>query len=63
MRHHAGNVPTYIAIGLAALAAIMSDPRRHTDLDATLLWLLTVQGRALDMPQPDPQEATRFVSP
>lgn len=64
MQQLAGSVPTYIAMGLAALAAVMSGGQpRLGDIDGALLWLLTAQGRALDMPQPILEEPTRFTSP
>lgn len=63
MSPRAGNVPTYIAIGLAALAAIMSGPYRHTDVDAALLRLLTSQAWATDMPLHDPEGPIAYTSP
>ena len=63
MPQKGGTVPTYIALGLAALAAAMSGPQvRLADIDGTLLWLLTVQAQAPDMPQL-PGESMRFGSP
>jgi hypothetical protein len=63
MRQQAGNVPTYIAVGLATLAAIMSSRPDHTDIDATVLRLLTLHAQALDMPPPDPEQPMQITSP
>lgn len=62
MPQKAGTLPTYIALGLAALAAIMSGPQvRFRDIDSTLLWVLTLRAQALDAPQL-PGEPIRFGS-
>lgn len=67
MRQQRGNLPTYIALGLAVVAAIMSSSRHQpnvgADLDAALLSLLTIQALATDMPQSDPEQPMLFASP
>ncbi len=46
MRQASGIVPTYIILGLAALAAVVSAQQRRSDLGAALIWLLVTEGAA-----------------
>lgn len=63
MRQQIERAPAYIAIGLAALAAVMSSSRHRVDLDAALLSLLTIEAQALDFSQIDPEQPMQFASP
>lgn len=62
MRQNIGIVPTYLAVGLAALAAIMSGSQRQFDVDAALLSVLTATANALDMPL-DAEQQEQVASP
>lgn len=63
MRQQDGNAPVYIAVCLAILAALASSRRNHMDIDATVLWLLTLQAQAVEMPQMDPEQPMQVASP
>jgi len=65
MRQKTETLPMYLALGLAALAAVMSgfQQRPDIDIDATVLYVLTASANALDMPQPDPEKLEQFTSP
>ena len=43
MRKRVSHLPAYIAVGLAALAAILSAPTMARDVEAKLLWMLQTQ--------------------
>ncbi len=46
MRQASGIVPTYIVLGLAALAALVSVQQPRPEVRAALMWLLVTQGAA-----------------
>lgn len=48
MQKRVSHLPTYIAIGLAALAAIFSAPTMASDVEAKLLWMLQTQATATE---------------
>ena len=63
MHQKVGALPTYLALGLAALAAIMSASPHRPDIDGAVLYLLTATANALEMAQPDPEQPEQFTSP
>ena len=63
MRQQVRAVPIYLAMSLAAAAAIMSVPQTPPDINGALLWLLTTQAAALDGPQTNAEAPTQFASP
>ena len=64
MRSQAAMLPAYLAMGLAALAAMMSGPvPRLGDIDGAMLWLLTAEAAAVDMPPADVAEQMPFAGP
>lgn len=53
MKLPARTVAVYVAIGLVGPSTIASSSYpRIGGIDGTLLWLLTVQGQAMEMPHP-----------
>lgn len=62
MRQTIEIVPTYLALGLAVAAAVMSGSQRPSDIDGALLYMLTATANALDMPL-DTEQLEQFASP
>ena len=48
MQKRASNLPAYIAVALAALAAVFSAPTMAKDVEAKLLWMLQTQATATE---------------
>ena len=63
MHEQAGFMPTYLALGLAALAAVLSAPKTPRDIDADLLWLLTAEATAIDVPPAYADGVVQFAGP